>query len=88
MPRWANRRDANEPLIFSALQLAGCDPIRGRDVDIYATHVDGHGVLLEIKVAKGKLRPIQLELQRIFKDRYHVARTVEAALAACGRSCA
>ena len=84
MPRFACRRDANEMPIFKALQVAGREPIRLRDIDIVATHIDGSGVLLEVKVAKGKLRDIQKVLARLFPDRYHVVRTVEAALAACG----
>jgi len=84
MPRFACQRDANEMPIFKALQVAGRDPIRLRDIDILATHVDGHGVLLEVKVRKGKLQEIQKTLQRLFPGRYFIVRTVEAALNACG----
>lgn len=87
MPRWANRRDANEPGIFQALLAAGCEPVRLRDIDIVARHFDGHGVLLEVKVAKGKLRDVQVMLRDRFPGRYFIVRTPEAALAACGRSC-
>jgi hypothetical protein len=41
--------------------------------------------MLEVKVAKGKLRDKQVWLADRFKDRYHVVRTVSQALAACGR---
>jgi len=83
--RWARKRDANEISIFDALRVAGCDPVRCTDFDIGASHADGYGVMLEIKVAKGRLRPIQERLKEIFKDRYKVARSVEDALRACGR---
>ena len=85
MRRHAMRRDANEPDIFQALQVAGCNPVRLIDIDIAAEHVDGYGVMIEVKVAKGRVRPIQEKLKAIFKDRYHICRTPEAALAACGR---
>lgn len=83
--RYARKRDANECPIFQALQIAGCNPIRCTDFDIGAEHVDGYGLMIEVKVAKGRMRPIQERLKAIFKDRYIVARSVEAALAACGR---
>lgn len=72
--------------IFKALQVAGREPVRLRDVDILATHVDGWGVLLEVKVRKGKLQDIQKTWQRLFPGRYFVVRSVESALAACGVS--
>lgn len=86
MPRWACQRDQNEPEIFAALAMAGCTPVRLRDFDILATHADGHGVMLEVKIKKGKLRDIQRVMQALFPGRYFVVRTPEAALAACGIS--
>jgi hypothetical protein len=82
--RFKRRRDANEPEIFKALEWAGCDPMRLTDVDIAARHADGYGVLIEVKTAKGAIRDIQVRLQNLFMDRYHICRTPEAALAACG----
>lgn len=82
--RWAAKRDLNEMQIFNALIDAHCGPVRGRDSDVYATHRSGHGVMLEIKSKYGTLRPIQVELQAIFRDRYRVVRTVDEALEACG----
>jgi hypothetical protein len=79
------KRDANDMEIFRALQLAGCEPERGRDADIYAKHFDGRGMILEVKVKKGRLRPLQIRLQALFGDRYHVVRSVTDALIACGR---
>lgn len=85
MPRiYRNKRDANENEIFSALQDAQCAPIRGQDADIYARHVDGHGLMLEVKSEKGRMREVQCFLQVMFKDRYIVVRTPQDALRACG----
>lgn len=84
MPRWARQRDLNELEIFNALLDAHRNPVRGTDIDIFADHVDGFGVLIEVKSRLGRMRPIQEALQRIFKDRYHVVRTREQALEACG----
>jgi hypothetical protein len=84
-PRWAQCRDENEAEIFLALRVAGCDPKRFTDFDIGAVHSGGWAVMLEVKVAKGKLRDKQIWLAERFKDRYHVVRTPEQALVACGR---
>lgn len=82
--RFAKKRDQTEADIFSALAMAGRDPHRFDDFDIAARHVDGHGLMLECKTGKGRLRDKQVKLQALFKDRYIVARTPEAALEACG----
>jgi hypothetical protein len=82
--RFAKKRDSNEGPIFSALQSAGRDPYRFTDFDIGAKHVKGHGLMLEVKTAKGDMRAIQLRLKELFGDKYQVVRTPEAALAACG----
>jgi hypothetical protein len=84
MPRWRNARDKNHLEIYRALQKAGRSPIHGRDADIYCEHVSGHGLALEVKVAKGTMRPIQVQLAGLFKDRYYVVRSVSEALRACG----
>lgn len=82
--RHNKKRDSNDLEIFRALQVAGRDPVRCTDFDIGAAHVDGYGVMIEVKSEKGTLRPLQARLQAIFKDRYKVARSAEAALIACG----
>jgi hypothetical protein len=84
MPRWANKRDFADMSIFNALLDAHRKPIRGRDADIFCQHVEGHGLLLEVKSAHGAMRPIQIELQALFGDRYKVVRNVTEALQACG----
>lgn len=87
MPRWANKRDGNEISVFNALKVAGRNPVRGRDADIYCSHVDGFGLLLEVKRdSKAKLRPIQEVLQRLFRERYVRVESVDQALVACGVS--
>jgi hypothetical protein len=86
MPRWAKARDKNDLEIYRALDEAYCAPIRGNDCDIYARHRNGHGMLLEVKTTKGRMRPIQRELAMLFGDRYVVVRDVESALIACGIS--
>jgi hypothetical protein len=85
MPRWRNQHDANHMEVFNALKVAGCEPVHGRDSDIYARHSLGYGMLIEVKTPKGKLRPLQEKLRDLFQDRYVVARSPEDALRACGR---
>jgi hypothetical protein len=87
MPRFAMRRDDNEKTIFDALRIAGCEPKRFTDFDIGCRHVEGFGLMLECKVAKGKLRDKQIWLALMFGDRYRIVRSPEQALAACGISC-
>ncbi len=83
--RFNKKRDHNDLEIFNALKDAHCSPVRGTDVDIFAiSRTDSRGVLLEVKSGKGRLRPIQKQLQAIFGDRYCVVRSVPEALAACG----
>jgi hypothetical protein len=84
MPRWRCQRDKNELGIFNALLGAHRKPFRGRDTDIYALHVAGYGVMLEVKTKDGTLRPIQEKLRDTFPGRYFVVRDVEDALVATG----
>lgn len=85
--RFDQKRDANEPEIFKALEVAGCDPERCTDFDIAAKHVDGTGHMLEVKVPgqEKALKPIQIRLREIFGNRYHVVSSAEAALRALGK---
>jgi hypothetical protein len=83
--RYAKRRDTNDLEIFRALEVAGCNPVRCTDFDIGAQHVDGYGLMLEVKHGKGRMRELQKKLQAIFKDRYRVVRSPEQALSECGR---
>lgn len=85
--RFNLKRDQNDLAVFRALQAAGRNPLRGRDADIYCDHVDGFGLLLEVKRdSKAKLRPIQEALQRLFRERYVRVESAEQALIACGVS--
>jgi hypothetical protein len=87
VPRWANQRDANHKAICRALKTAGIDYIELFDFDVAAKRSDGVGLLIEIKVP-GKeedLTEKQVNLRRIFGDRFVVCNSIEAALAACGR---
>jgi hypothetical protein len=86
-PCFDARRDFNERPIFDMLRKIGADPRRGTEVDIYAVHAEGFGVMLEVK-APGKhknLRPIQKWLQAAFADRYVVVTNLWEAAAAVGR---
>lgn len=84
-----NQRDHNDREIFLALKAAGCDPRRGTEVDIFAKHVDGHGVMIEVKnpLARPMLRPIQIWLRDTFGPQglYHIVYSFEEALKVCGR---
>jgi hypothetical protein len=83
--RHNKKRDANDLEIFKALKAAHCKPVRGTDCDIYAiSRTDLKGVLIEVKTEKGRLRPLQVELAALFQERYHVVRSVNEALRACG----
>lgn len=89
MNRYASlgKRDANDKEVFDALAAAGCDPERFTDFDIAAKHIDGHGLMIEVKVPgqERALKPLQRRLRDIFGDRYIVASSAEAALRALGR---
>jgi hypothetical protein len=83
--RFNKKRDANDKSIFDALKAAHCNPVRGNDSDIYCiSRTDLKGLLIEVKTEKGRLRPIQKQLQAIFGERYRVVRSVAEALEACG----
>jgi hypothetical protein len=87
VPRWANKRDANHADICRAFKVAGIDYIELFDFDVAARGLDGIGRLIEIKVPgreKG-LTEKQVDLQRIFGDRFVICSSIEAALRACGR---
>lgn len=80
-------RDANEKEIFDALKVAGCDPVRFSDFDIGAEHINGTGHMIEVKIPgrENELQPKQVKLRRIFKERFHVVTTAEAALTILGK---
>jgi hypothetical protein len=89
VPRWANKRDANHADICRAFKVAGIDYIELFDFDVAARTLDGRGLLIEIKVPgrENGLTEKQINLRRIFGDRFVIASSIEQALAACGRDC-
>jgi len=83
--RRAKRRDANEPEIVQALRAAGALvlPI-DRPADLIAGF-KGRWVMLEVKVRRGKLKPIQSTTLAECVVRglpYYVVRSAEDALTA------
>ena len=87
MPRWVNARDANHSQITKALTVAGVDFIQLFDCDIAARHANGFGMLLEVKVPgkEKQLKPKQIDLRRIFGDRFAIVSSPESALRALGK---
>lgn len=85
--RFNKQRDANEPDIFLALRIAGCEPVRCTDFDIGARGADGEGHMVEVKVPgeEKSLTPLQVKLREIFGRRYHVVTSAEQALRALGK---
>lgn len=60
MPRWAKRRDANEPEIVAALRKGGCKVERLDDYDLHVKRA-GKEYRLEVKMPDGKLTKRQQE---------------------------
>lgn len=84
------KRDANHSEIAIGLVRAGCSVLDLAKVgsgspDLLVAHPKGFSnVLLEIKVAKGKLSPGQVEWHRHWFGPVFVVRTLEDALRAMG----
>lgn len=85
--RYAARRDGNEPQIVAALEAAGCDVLRGQDVDLIAGRA-GSSYLLEVKrpgrATESRIRPIQKRLRESWRGQYAIVTTVDEALRAVG----
>lgn len=85
--RRAAKRDGNEREIIEALRAAGASvqalSIRGC-ADLLVG-IDGGNYLLEIKVAKGKLTPDEIDWHTSWNGQVTIVRSVEDALAAIGR---
>jgi hypothetical protein len=94
-PRFARRRDANEPAIVAALQAAGCVVTRLHEpVDLLVGR-DGTNYLLEVKLPLGpcggrpaselgKSQRIQTAWLGSWIGQVSIVRTPEEALAAVG----
>lgn len=85
--RWAAKRDANEPEIVAALEMAGWTVIKVSDSGFPDLLCARKGVLklLEVKMPDGELTPAQektfARIQRALVS-VHVVRTPEEALMA------
>lgn len=82
--RYANRKDSNEDEIVAALKAIGCTVMYGKQVDLIVGYDYGErgkrNYLMEIKTAKGKLKPSQEALLRVWKGQYSIVRTVQEAI--------
>jgi hypothetical protein len=87
IPRFAKKRDLNEPSIVEALEAIGCDVLRASDVDLIVGRA-GINYLLEVKRPKFKsesrIRPVQKRLRDSWKGQYAIVSTPVEALQAVG----
>lgn len=81
--RYAKRRDENEPEIVKALRTIGATIKRLDDVDLLVGW-HGRNFLLEIKTAKGPLKPSQEDMVRSWRGQYEIVRSVDEALKVIG----
>lgn len=78
-----HRLDANHAAIRQALEQVGATVYSGGPLDLIAGF-RGHTVLLEVKTAKGKLRPSQVAFLASWQGCAAVVRTVQEALEVIG----
>lgn len=87
MPRYAARRDENEPEIVEALEAAGCDVLRATDVDLIVGRA-GQTFLVEVKhpkrASESRIKPIQKRLRASWRGQYAIVTTAQQALEAVG----
>lgn len=87
MSRYARRRDLNEAEIVAALERAGCDVLRGQDVDLIVGRA-GRNYMLEAKrpdrATESRIRPIQRRLRSQWRGQYAIVTSAAEALAAVG----
>lgn len=85
--RYAKRRDANEPAIVEALELAGFDVVRTDEIDLIAGKA-GENYLLEVKQpgkdTESRIRPLQRRLRDRWAGQYAIVTTPLEALRAVG----
>lgn len=82
MPRYAARRDLNEPQIMKALEWADCSVkrINMKGVADLLVGINGVNLLLETKSKRGTLTPAQEEFKASWHGHYAVVRSIEEAL--------
>jgi hypothetical protein len=80
LARYANRRDANEKDIVTALRQIGCTVIMQDDIDLLVGY-RGKNFLLEVKMPKGVIEDSQVELLKTWRGQYNIVRSVEEAVA-------
>ncbi len=85
LPRYAKRRDANEPEIVKALRQIGASIKRLDDVDLLVGW-RGKNFLLELKTENGKLEESQEFMVTNWRGQYDIVRSAEEALRAIGAS--
>ena len=87
MPRYAAKRDLNEPVIVQALEAVGCDVLQATDVDLIVGRA-GKNYLVEVKRPKrateSRIRPIQKRLRESWRGQYAIVTSVDEALRAVG----
>ena len=79
-----HRTDANAEAILTAMEQAGASVYRGGPLDAIVAK-GGDTYLIEIKTAKGKLRPSQKAFIARWRGQVFVIRTVEEGLKVIGR---
>lgn len=86
-PKYAKRRDENEPEIIAALKAVGCDVLQANDVDLIVG-LAGRTYLVEVKhpkrASESRIKPIQKALRANWRGHYVIVTTVEQALQAVG----
>lgn len=93
LPKYAARRDSNEPEIIAVFESAGATVRRLNMPDLgdllvglYHPVFDMRlNLLVEVKTLKGKLRANQAEFHEQWEGQIDVARTMEDALRLAGR---
>lgn len=82
------RRDQNEAVLFRAFRAAGCAvlPISAPGApDAVIFLPTGKGLLVEVKSARGKLRPEQIRWQATWRGpEIHIVRTIDDVLRLVG----
>jgi len=86
IPPRAARRDENEPEIVEMLRRlnASVQPLSIKGIPDLLVGYDHVNYLIEVKTAKGKLTPDQIDIHSTWKGQIGIARTVQEALAILG----